>query len=79
MSRREEITIAARALLEEQGEDALTMRNLADRLGIKAPSLYKHVSSRQEIETLLAAEALMSGADDAAAREVELEIGRAHV
>ena len=31
MSRREEITIAARALLEEQGEDALTMRNLADR------------------------------------------------
>lgn len=48
------------------------MRNLADRLGIKAPSLYKHVKSRQEIETLLAAEALtemgeaMSGAGDLA-------------
>lgn len=50
--------MAARALLEEQGEEALTMRNLADRLGIKAPSLYKHVRSRQEIETLLAAQAL---------------------
>lgn len=34
------------------------MRNLAERLGIRAPSLYKHVRGRQEIETLLAAEAL---------------------
>lgn len=78
MSRREEITIAARALLEEQGEDALTMRNLADRLGIKAPSLYKHVSSRQEIETLLAAEALTEMGEVLGA-ENELEsMGRAY-
>jgi AcrR family transcriptional regulator len=58
LSRRDEITSAARQILEEEGEQALTMRNLADRLGIKAPSLYKHVRDRQEIETLLAAEAL---------------------
>lgn len=58
MSRRDEITSAARQLLEEEGEQALTMRNLADRLGIKAPSIYKHVRDRREIETLLAAEAL---------------------
>lgn len=58
MSRREEITAAARSLLEKEGEGAMTMRNIAARLGIKAPSLYKHVGGRQEIETLLAAEAL---------------------
>lgn len=58
MSRRDEITSSARAILEEGGEEALTMRHLADRLGIKAPSLYKHVKNRREIETLLAAEAL---------------------
>lgn len=70
MSRPDEITAAARALLEEAGEEALTMRNLADRLGIKAPSLYKHVSGRREIETRLAAvalreigEALTAGSD----------------
>jgi AcrR family transcriptional regulator len=36
-------------LLEERGLDALTMRNLADRLHIKAPSLYKHIEGRDEI------------------------------
>ena len=36
-------------LLEERGFDALSMRNLADRLHMKAPSLYKHVEGRDEI------------------------------
>ena len=72
MSRRDEITAAARALLEEEGEEALTMRNVADRLGIKAPSLYKHVSGRKEIETLLAAEAL-GEMGETLARESDLE------
>ena len=36
-------------LLEERGLDALSMRNLADRLHMKAPSLYKHVEGRDEI------------------------------
>lgn len=58
MSRRDEIAAEARALLETEGEEALTMRNLAARIGIQAPSLYKHVSGRREIETLLAAAAL---------------------
>ncbi|HRV60086.1 MAG TPA: TetR-like C-terminal domain-containing protein [Solirubrobacterales bacterium] len=78
MSRREEITVAARALLEEEGEEALTMRSLAERLGIKAPSLYKHVSGRQEIETLLAAEALTE-MGETLANESGLEaMGRAY-
>lgn len=63
MSRRDEIVTEARALLENEGEEALTMRNLAARLGIQAPSLYKHVRGRREIETLLAAEALREMAE----------------
>jgi AcrR family transcriptional regulator len=36
-------------MLEEKGLEALTMRNLADRLHLKAPSLDKHVENRDEI------------------------------
>jgi AcrR family transcriptional regulator len=39
----------ALSLLEEKGLKALSMRNLADCLHMKAPSLYKHVSGRDEI------------------------------
>jgi AcrR family transcriptional regulator len=35
-----EIVAAARELLEEEGPDALSMRRLAERLGIRAPSIY---------------------------------------
>lgn len=33
------------------------MRRLADRLGIRAPSLYKHVEGKEDLEGLLLAEA----------------------
>lgn len=36
-------------LVEENGFAALSMRNLADRLHIKAPSLYKHISGKEEL------------------------------
>ncbi|HET7397600.1 MAG TPA: TetR/AcrR family transcriptional regulator [Intrasporangium sp.] len=49
MSRRDEILDVAAALLEEEGPDALTMRELAGRMGIRAPSLYKHVRDKDEI------------------------------
>ena len=52
-----QIVEAARAILEQEGRDALTMRKVADRLGIRAPSLYKHVASKEELEALLVAEA----------------------
>jgi AcrR family transcriptional regulator len=48
--RAREIVAQARELLEEEGPDALTMRRLAARLGIRAPSLYKHVASKEELE-----------------------------
>jgi AcrR family transcriptional regulator len=48
-SRRDEILEVAVTVLEEAGPDALTMRELADRMGIRAPSLYKHVRDKDDI------------------------------
>ncbi|WP_372347334.1 TetR/AcrR family transcriptional regulator [Streptomyces sp. KL116D] len=53
-----EIAAEARTLLEESGPDALTMRALAHRLGIKAPSLYKHFPDKQAVEVELIAQML---------------------
>ena len=46
---RERISVAAYELLKEKGIDGLSMRALADRLHIKAPSLYKHIEDKEEI------------------------------
>ena len=51
---RERIVTAASELLEEVGLDALTMRKLADKLGVRAPSLYRHVHDKNELLVLLA-------------------------
>jgi AcrR family transcriptional regulator len=48
-SRRDEILEVAVTVLEEAGPEALTMRELADRMGIRAPSLYKHVRDKDDI------------------------------
>ena len=53
------IAAAARELLEKEGQTGLTMRALGVSLGIKAPSLYKHVRDKDEIEALLCADALL--------------------
>ena len=45
---------AALALIQEDGLDALTMRTLADRTGVKAASLYWHVRDRDELLELVA-------------------------
>jgi len=54
VSRRDEIVGAARELLEREGRSAVTMRRLAQGLGVQAPSLYKHVSDKDELEAALA-------------------------
>ncbi|MGC3995031.1 MAG: TetR/AcrR family transcriptional regulator C-terminal domain-containing protein [Propionicimonas sp.] len=46
---RELIVQTALDLLDEQGIDGVTARALAHRLGVKAPALYWHMSSKQEI------------------------------
>jgi AcrR family transcriptional regulator len=50
-----EIVDAARSLLEADGPDAVTMRAVADQLGIRAPSLYKHLPDKGALETALVA------------------------
>ncbi len=52
-ARAAEIIDTARALLEEIGPRGLTMRKLADALGMRAPSLYKHLPSRSALEVAL--------------------------
>lgn len=40
---------AARDLAAEEGLDRLSLRNLASRLGVTAPALYAHVSSKDDL------------------------------
>lgn len=48
-SRKEEIVRVASFLFKEKGYSAVTMRDIAQELGIKAASLYNHIKSKQEI------------------------------
>lgn len=51
--RQHDILATARRIFEAEGPDALTMRRLADEIGIKAPSLYKHVADKAALEARL--------------------------
>lgn len=65
------IIAAARDLLEDGGLEAVSMAGVAERVGIKAPSLYKHFDDRSSLLAALATEvALELGQSlvDAAAR-----------
>ena len=48
--RAREIVAVARQLLEEKGPAGLSMRRLADRVGIRASSIYKHLPDKQALE-----------------------------
>ncbi|NNC73967.1 MAG: TetR family transcriptional regulator [Acidimicrobiia bacterium] len=63
---RERVLAAAIALADEQGIEALTMRNLAGALGVEAMSLYYHVANK---------EALLDGVVDTLVSEIENELG----
>jgi AcrR family transcriptional regulator len=62
-ARGREVVAAGRQLLEEEGVEALTMRRLADRVGIRAPSLYKHLPDKAALEAAIIA----TGLEEAAA------------
>ena len=74
-SRARDVVSVGRRVLEQEGPDALTMRRVADELGIRAPSLYKHLPHKSALETAIIAdgfeeaavafEAAVDGADDA--------------
>ncbi|MEV4118753.1 WHG domain-containing protein [Micromonospora sp. NPDC049645] len=57
------VTEAAAALVDEVGFDNLSMGLLAERLGIKTPSLYKHVSSQADLAHRVAILALHEAGD----------------
>ena len=48
-SRKEEIVRIATKLFKEKGYSAVTMRDIAKSMGIKAASLYNHINSKQDI------------------------------
>jgi len=63
------IVAAGRHLLEERGMDALTMRDVAVAVGVRAPSLYKRVAGRSDLLKLIledVADELTSVLDEAA-------------
>lgn len=49
MSRKEEIIYATLELASEYGLKAVSMGQIADKVGIKKPSLYNHFTSKEEI------------------------------
>lgn len=48
-TRKEEIILATLELAAEKGLSGVSMSMIADKIGIKKPSLYKHFSSKEEI------------------------------
>ncbi|WP_331741464.1 TetR/AcrR family transcriptional regulator C-terminal domain-containing protein [Kitasatospora sp. NBC_00085] len=61
---RDGIMQAALALVDEEGSAALSTTRIAARLGVKGPSLYNYVSSRDEI---------IAGISDLIVAEMELD------
>jgi AcrR family transcriptional regulator len=60
------VLASAIELADAEGIDGLTMRALAQRLGVEAMSLYHHVANKQ---------ALLDGVVDAIIQEIEHEVG----
>jgi AcrR family transcriptional regulator len=57
------VTDAGAALVDEVGFDRLSMGLLAERLGVKTPSLYKHVASQSDLAHRIAVLAMTELAD----------------
>jgi len=48
-TRKQEIISVAAALFNERGYSAVSMRDIAQEVGVKAASLYNHIDSKQEL------------------------------
>ncbi len=59
----EVLTLAAAELADEDGLHGVTLAALARRFGVKAPSLYAHVSSNRDLKERVALLALAETAD----------------
>lgn len=67
------VTDAAAALADEAGLEAVTLARLAERLGVKPPSLYKHVEGLDDIRRALA----LRGANEVNRRIMKATVGLA--
>ncbi|MEO3751372.1 TetR/AcrR family transcriptional regulator [Streptomyces sp. B6B3] len=70
-----EITAAARHLLDTEGPEALSMRRIAERVGIRAPSLYKHFPDKAAVEAALQAQGMAEMARELEAAEAGVGAG----
>jgi AcrR family transcriptional regulator len=52
-ARARQIVAVALDLLEEEGPSALSMRRIADRIGIRAPSIYEHLPDKRTLEAAI--------------------------
>jgi AcrR family transcriptional regulator len=69
---RQEIVDAAWALAREKGLADFTLREVADRVGMRAPSLYGHVASKHAIYDLMFGQAWSEYAEGMRAVEARL-------
>jgi len=58
---REQLVDAAIEVLDESGLAGLTLRQVAERLGVQAPALYWHVRNRQDLIDQMAAAMIRDG------------------
>ncbi|MFF1498430.1 TetR/AcrR family transcriptional regulator [Streptomyces sp. NPDC058316] len=65
---------AARELLDAEGPDALSMRRIAERVGIRAPSLYKHFPDKAAVEAGLQVQGMTQLAEELEAAEAEIGV-----
>jgi AcrR family transcriptional regulator len=67
-----DVVDAARGILETRGSTGLTMQAVAVEVGVRAPSLYKHVTDRDHLVRLVAEATLASLAERMAATSGDL-------
>ena len=67
------IVAAGREILESGGQDRLTMQSVASRVGVRAPSLYKHVRDRAALLAAVAGAAIDDLVDRLEATDGSLE------
>jgi AcrR family transcriptional regulator len=53
------IVVAGRRILEAQGLESLTMQRVAQAVGVRAPSLYKHVRDRDDLLRLIGTDVVL--------------------
>lgn len=58
-----ELVGRAHGVLESEGPEALTMRRLAEVVGIRAPSIYKHLDGKPAVEVALVEDGLFDMGD----------------